>query len=166
VLHTQDGTIAHEVKLTGILATSLLPPGEERPSHGILVAPRVSATAHQHLFCARLDMAVDDEQGGRSLVVSEVCCSACVVGAARRLMWRLLRRASHRVVRATVCTATRTLQVDARQQPTSDSHNPLGNAFTCDETDLPSVHAAQRLAAPHLNRVWRIKNPQRLHRSR
>lgn len=63
-----------EIKLTGILSTSLLSPGEARPSHGILVGPGVNAAAHQHLFCARLDMAVDDEQGGKDLVVSEVGC--------------------------------------------------------------------------------------------
>lgn len=61
-----------EIKLTGILSTSLLSPGEPRPSHGILVGPGVNAAAHQHLFCARLDMAVDDQQGGKDLVVSEV----------------------------------------------------------------------------------------------
>jgi primary-amine oxidase len=61
-----------EIKLTGILSTSLLSPGEAQPSHGILVGPGVNAAAHQHLFCARLDMAVDDEQGGKDLVVSEV----------------------------------------------------------------------------------------------
>ena len=68
----QDGTIGCEIKLTGILSTSLLSPGEASPSHGILVGPGVNAAAHQHLFCARLDPAVDDEQGGRDLIVSEV----------------------------------------------------------------------------------------------
>ena len=27
---------------------------------------------HQHMFCARLDMSVDDSNGGAALVVSEV----------------------------------------------------------------------------------------------
>lgn len=53
-------------------------------------------------------------------------------------------------------------ELNARQQPTSAS-NPTGNAFVCDETDLTSTHQAQRLAAPELNRVWRIKNPSRVH---
>lgn len=61
-----------DIKLTGILSTSVLSPGEAQPSHGILVGPGVNAAAHQHLFCARLDLAVDDEQGGRNIVVSEV----------------------------------------------------------------------------------------------
>jgi primary-amine oxidase len=72
----QDGTIGMDIKLTGILSTSVLSPGESRPSHGILVGPGVNAAAHQHLFCARLDMAVDDQLGGRDLVVSEVSASA------------------------------------------------------------------------------------------
>ena len=55
-------------------------------------------------------------------------------------------------------------QVDAWQEPTSAA-NPAGNAFVCVETDLTRVHAAQRLAAPELNRVWRFKNPARLHPS-
>lgn len=72
LLLLQDGTIGMDIKLTGILSTSVLSPGESQPSHGILVGPGVNAAAHQHLFCARLDMAVDDQQGGRDLVVSEV----------------------------------------------------------------------------------------------
>jgi primary-amine oxidase len=32
----------------------------------------VLASNHQHLFCVRIDPAVDDEQGGKSLVVVEV----------------------------------------------------------------------------------------------
>ena len=32
----------------------------------------VNAQHHQHMFCARLDMAVDDPQGGKGLYVSEV----------------------------------------------------------------------------------------------
>jgi Cu2+-containing amine oxidase len=54
-------------------------------------------------------------------------------------------------------------QLNARQQPTCSVNNPTGNAFVCEETDLLSVHQAQRLAAPELNRVWRIKNPSRQH---
>ena len=41
------------------------------------MAPHVVAAFHQHLFCARLDMAVDDADGGKGLVVSEVSLTAC-----------------------------------------------------------------------------------------
>ena len=68
----QDGTIQHEVKLTGELSTNALSFGEEAPKYGTLVAKGVNAQHHQHMFCARLDMAVDDDEGGKGLFVSEV----------------------------------------------------------------------------------------------
>jgi primary-amine oxidase len=54
----QDGTIETEVKLTGIVLTSAVHPGE-RPEYGRLVSPALSALNHQHFFCVRLDMCVD-----------------------------------------------------------------------------------------------------------
>jgi primary-amine oxidase len=53
-----DGTLEYEVKLTGVISTGALPPGE-RPRHGTLVAPGLYGPHHQHFFCVRLDMAVD-----------------------------------------------------------------------------------------------------------
>ena len=53
-----DGTIQHEVKLTGIMNTGALGPGEKRP-YGALVAPGLYAPIHQHIFNYRLDMEVD-----------------------------------------------------------------------------------------------------------
>lgn len=70
-----DGSISHEVKLTGLLATGQPHAAEAAsdPPYGTLVAPGVNAQHHQHFFCARLDMAVDDAAaGGAGLVVSEV----------------------------------------------------------------------------------------------
>eukprot|EP00803_Ostreobium_quekettii_P010562 evm.model.scf_1177.3 EVM.evm.TU.scf_1177.3 scf_1177:31016-41785(+) len=67
----QDGTINFEIKLTGELSTNLLSPGEAEPGHGTMVAPGVNAQCHQHMFCARLDFAVDDGCGGKGLVVTE-----------------------------------------------------------------------------------------------
>ncbi len=57
----QDGTIEVEVKLTGILLTSAIEPGEE-PLYGRLVSPGVVASHHQHFFNVRLDMCVDGVQ--------------------------------------------------------------------------------------------------------
>ena len=76
----QDGTIKYEIKLTGELSTNALSFGEEAPEYGTLVMEGVNAQHHQHMFCARLDMAVDDEEGGKGLYVSEVhdsvlCCA-------------------------------------------------------------------------------------------
>ncbi|HEX3980585.1 MAG TPA: primary-amine oxidase, partial [Acidimicrobiales bacterium] len=53
-----DGTIQLEVKLTGIMSTQALAPGDET-AYGSLVAPGLAAPFHQHLFCARLDISVD-----------------------------------------------------------------------------------------------------------
>jgi primary-amine oxidase len=54
----QDGTIEFEVKLTGIVLTSALAPGESS-DFGTLVAPQTLAGHHQHFLSLRLDMAVD-----------------------------------------------------------------------------------------------------------
>ena len=53
-----DGTIGFEVKLTGILSTMGLAPGEV-PRFGSVIAPGLGAAYHQHLFNMRLDMDVD-----------------------------------------------------------------------------------------------------------
>ena len=55
-----DGTIQLEVKLTGILQTGACDPtAATPPDHGVLLTPGLWAPIHQHLFCARLDVAVD-----------------------------------------------------------------------------------------------------------
>jgi primary-amine oxidase len=54
-----DGTIELEVKLTGILSTGVVHPGE-RPEYGqLLNADGLYAPIHQHFFNVRLDMNVD-----------------------------------------------------------------------------------------------------------
>ena len=53
-----DGTIEYEVKLTGVISTGAIAPGE-MPAHGTLVAPGLYGPHHQHFFCVRLDMTVD-----------------------------------------------------------------------------------------------------------
>ncbi|ORE97673.1 primary-amine oxidase [Aurantimonas sp. 22II-16-19i] len=53
-----DGTIEHEIKATGIINTVACEPGSPG-KYGVEVAPGVSGQIHQHLFCARLDMAID-----------------------------------------------------------------------------------------------------------
>lgn len=68
----QDGTINYEIKLTGELSTNMLSPGEETPEAGTIVGPGVNAQHHQHMFCVRIDPAVDDDKGGHGLQVSEV----------------------------------------------------------------------------------------------
>ncbi|PNH03386.1 Primary amine oxidase, partial [Tetrabaena socialis] len=78
----QDGTIHFELKLTGILSTSAAPAGETDPAFGVRVAPGVHATVHQHFFGMRLDPAIDDEAGGKDLIISEVEAVALPPGPA------------------------------------------------------------------------------------
>jgi primary-amine oxidase len=54
----QDGAIECEVKLTGIVSTGAVGPGETS-AHATLVAPGLTAPYHQHFFNVRLDMTVD-----------------------------------------------------------------------------------------------------------
>ncbi len=56
-LHT-DGTIAYEVKLTGILSTGAMAEGQQ-PAHGATLAPGLYGPHHQHFFNVRLDVAID-----------------------------------------------------------------------------------------------------------
>jgi primary-amine oxidase len=53
-----DGTIEYEIKLTGVISTAAIAPGE-KPKYGTLVAPGLYGPNHQHFFCVRLDMTVD-----------------------------------------------------------------------------------------------------------
>ena len=54
-------------------APAVLSEGEgPHPEHGTLMADGINAQIHQHFFCVRMDPAVDCEQGGKALVVSEV----------------------------------------------------------------------------------------------
>jgi primary-amine oxidase len=62
-----DGSIQLEVKLTGIVQTQGVAPGAT-PSNANMLAPGLAAPHHQHLFCVRLDPAVD----GRNNTVVEV----------------------------------------------------------------------------------------------
>ncbi|MDY7099868.1 MAG: primary-amine oxidase [Actinomycetota bacterium] len=55
-----DGTIEHEVKMTGIVQTQAVPPGETA-EQAVMIAPQLAAPHHQHLFCYRLDFDVDGE---------------------------------------------------------------------------------------------------------
>src|SRR5258708_1377071 len=49
-----------DVKLTGIMNTGAVPPGET-PVYGKLLAPGLYAPNHQHFFCFRLDPMIDGE---------------------------------------------------------------------------------------------------------
>ena len=82
----QDGTIQMEVKLTGIMNSTALAPGEA-PRYGTEVAPRVLAPFHQHYFNARLDFAVDGENN----TVHEVNTQSAPAGARQPVQQRVFR---------------------------------------------------------------------------
>jgi primary-amine oxidase len=53
-----DGNVQLEAKLTGIISSQAVAPGE-KPEYANLVAPGLAGPNHQHMFCARLDLDVD-----------------------------------------------------------------------------------------------------------
>ena len=57
----QDGSIQLEVKLTGIIQTAAIAPGNSYPWGG-MVAEGLGGPTHQHFFNARLHMMVDGER--------------------------------------------------------------------------------------------------------
>ncbi|RFU30257.1 hypothetical protein B7463_g6096, partial [Scytalidium lignicola] len=64
----QAAEITYEVRATGILSTNPIDIGDN-VSYGTIVAPGVMAPYHQHLFCLRIDPAIDGHQN--SLLVEE-----------------------------------------------------------------------------------------------
>ncbi|KAM0584083.1 hypothetical protein D7B24_006457 [Verticillium nonalfalfae] len=57
----QDGTIQLEIKLTGILNTASINPGDDTEGYGTEVYSGVNAHNHQHLFCLRVDPNLDGQ---------------------------------------------------------------------------------------------------------
>jgi primary-amine oxidase len=55
---TQDAAINYEVRATGILSTVPIDIGDTVP-YGTVVGPGILAPYHQHLFCLRIDPAID-----------------------------------------------------------------------------------------------------------
>ncbi len=72
----QDGSLELEVRLTGIVLTTAIAPGDTSP-FGTVVAPGTLASFHQHFFSIRLDMEVD---GPRNWV-EEIDTMAVPIGA-------------------------------------------------------------------------------------
>lgn len=117
----QDGTIQHEIKLTGIIAPAAITPGEQ-PVSGTLVAPGLYGPYHQHYFNVRLDPMLD----GLENSVVELNCEPLPwgLGNPRGNAWR---------VRETLLTRESEAQrsIEPRSARTwkiinSAARNPLG----------------------------------------
>ncbi|KAJ5560173.1 hypothetical protein N7513_002572 [Penicillium frequentans] len=65
----EAANLSYDVKATGILSTHLIESGKVSP-WGNVVAPGIFAQNHQHLFCLRLDTAID---GYNNSVQTEEC---------------------------------------------------------------------------------------------
>ncbi|KAK7182341.1 hypothetical protein DPSP01_002357 [Paraphaeosphaeria sporulosa] len=68
----QDASIFYEVRATGILSTVPTNYGDgSKIPYGTVVAPGVLAPYHQHLFCLRIDPAIDGNKNSVSIEESE-----------------------------------------------------------------------------------------------
>jgi primary-amine oxidase len=68
----QDASILYEVRATGILSTVPTNYGDDtKIPFGTVVAPGVLAPYHQHLFCLRIDPAIDGQKNSVSIEESE-----------------------------------------------------------------------------------------------
>ncbi|KPI42590.1 Copper amine oxidase 1 [Cyphellophora attinorum] len=78
----QDGTVQLEIKLTGILNTYAMLPDEDTKGWGTQVYPGVNAHNHQHLFCLRINPAIDGYETGNSIFQVDATPGAGEVGSA------------------------------------------------------------------------------------
>ncbi|ODQ66129.1 hypothetical protein NADFUDRAFT_51396 [Nadsonia fulvescens var. elongata DSM 6958] len=53
-----DGSIDHEIRATGIVSTQAIDAGKTS-KWGVVVSPGALAASHQHIFCLRIDPAID-----------------------------------------------------------------------------------------------------------
>ncbi len=149
-----DGTIEHEVKMSGALFTAAYPGGDDR--HAEEVAPGLGGPVHQHLFCARLDMTVD----GVANAVDEVDLSGLPVGpenpygnAIARTVTRLhseaqaVRRCD--AARARTWRVVSTERVNRYGRPTGYTLYPEGAPVLLADPSSP-LRARAGFAANHL----------------
>ena len=102
----QDGSWAFEAKLTGVVHSAGVVPGGARSPHSLPIADGVVTSAHQHFFCARLDLDIDgvDNVAYQVDSVGDAWGPANPHGAA----WREVRTtySSESVARASVSSAS------------------------------------------------------------
>ena len=149
-----DGTIEHEVKMSGALFTAGYPGGDH--PHSAEVAPGLGGPVHQHLFCARLDMTVD----GVANAVDEVDLGGLPVGPGNpygNAIAQSVTRLGSEAQAARRCDAARartwrvvsTERVNRYGRPTGYTLYPEGAPVLLADPSSP-VHARAGFAANHL----------------
>ena len=148
-----DGSIKLEIKLTGILTTRAHVEGDDL-TFARQVAPNVAGPIHQHIFCVRLDMAVD----GNSNNVVEVNTEPLPPGpenphntafAAREA----LLLSEHSAMRETNSASSRYWRVESSEKtnrlgrPTAYRLLPSSTATMFASEDSP--HAQRAMFAKH-----------------
>jgi primary-amine oxidase len=149
-----DGTIEHEVKMSGALFTAGYPGGDS--PHSAEVAPGLGGPVHQHLFSARLDMTVD----GVANAVDEVDLGGLPVGPGNpygNAIAQSVTRLRSEAQAARRCDAARartwrvvsTERVNRYGRPTGYTLYPEGAPVLLADPTSP-VHARAGFAANHL----------------
>jgi primary-amine oxidase len=149
-----DGTIEHEVKMSGALFTAGYPGGDH--PHSAEVAPGLGGPVHQHLFSARLDMTVD----GVANAVDEVDLGGLPVGPGNpygNAIAQSVTRLRSEAQAARRCDAARartwrvvsTERVNRYGRPTGYTLYPEGTPVLLADPTSP-VHARAGFAANHL----------------
>ncbi len=149
-----DGTIEHEVKMSGALFTASYPGGDS--PHAEEVAPGLGGPVHQHLFSARLDMTVD----GLVNAVDEVDLGGLPAGPGNpygNAIARTVTRLTSEAGAARRCDAARartwrvvsTERANAYGKPTGYTLYPEGAPVLLADPSA-SVHARAGFAANHL----------------
>ena len=148
-----DGSIKLEIKLTGILTTRAHAEGDAH-TFARQVAPNVAGPIHQHIFCVRLDMAVD----GNSNNVVEVNTEPLPPGpenphntafAAREA----LLSSEHSAMRETNSASSRYWRIESSEKtnrlgrPTAYRLLPSSTATMFASEDSP--HAQRAMFAKH-----------------
>ena len=148
-----DGSIKLEIKLTGILTTRAHAEGDDL-TFARQVAPNVAGPIHQHIFCVRLDMAVD----GNSNNVVEVNTEPLPPGpenphntafAAREA----LLSSEHSAMRETNSASSRYWRIESSEKtnrlgrPTAYRLLPSSTATMFASEDSP--HAQRAMFAKH-----------------
>jgi len=148
-----DGSIKLEIKLTGILTTRAHAEGDDL-TFARQVAPNVAGPIHQHIFCVRLDMAVD----GNSNNVVEVNTEPLPPGpenphntafAAREA----LLSSEHSAMRKTNSASSRYWRIESSEKtnrlgrPTAYRLLPSSTATMFASEDSP--HAQRAMFAKH-----------------